>query len=133
MPSHRNVWACDSALAGIEIASTRPSLTPAEPLRQASAKHDIRVHAAGVSGAYRRAITDPRAVGAYNVAANPVLDLPTIEPARRARAVRLPRGIARRPSQRHTRLVCTRASQAGSSDIPEGEPRVLRAKITIFR
>ena len=54
------------------------------------------VHAADVADAYRRAITDPRAVGAYNVAADPVLDVPTIARARHARTMRLPRGVARR-------------------------------------
>jgi nucleoside-diphosphate-sugar epimerase len=54
------------------------------------------VHAVDVADAYRRAVTDPQAMGAYNVAADPVLDLPSIAQARRARAVRLPRGIAHR-------------------------------------
>jgi UDP-glucose 4-epimerase len=54
------------------------------------------VHAADVADAYRRAVTDPRASGAYNVAADPVLDMPLIAKARDARALRLPRGLARR-------------------------------------
>ena len=61
MPSHRNVW--DG-----ELRRPRGSLLP----------HHGRLppHAPGApAAAYRRAITDPRAVGAYNVAANPVLDL----------------------------------------------------------
>jgi nucleoside-diphosphate-sugar epimerase len=54
------------------------------------------VHAADVAEAYRRAVTDPRARGAYNVAADPALDVPAIARARRARAVRLPRRLTRR-------------------------------------
>jgi len=54
------------------------------------------VHAADVADAYRRAITHPQARGAYNVAADPVLDLPLIAGARHARTARIPRGLARR-------------------------------------
>jgi UDP-glucose 4-epimerase len=54
------------------------------------------VHARDVADAYRRAIIAPDARGAYNVAAAPVLDMQAIARARGARAVQIPRSIARR-------------------------------------
>ncbi len=54
------------------------------------------VHARDVAEAYRLAVLSPTAVGAYNVAAEPVLDMPTIAASRGARTVRLPRALARR-------------------------------------
>jgi UDP-glucose 4-epimerase len=53
------------------------------------------VHAADVAEAYRLALLADGATGAYNVAAEPVLDMPSIARERRARTVRLPRGLAR--------------------------------------
>jgi UDP-glucose 4-epimerase len=54
------------------------------------------VHARDVADAYRRAIIAPDARGPYNVAASPVLDMQTIARARGARAVQIPRAVARR-------------------------------------
>ncbi|MDX6569894.1 MAG: hypothetical protein QOH15_2472 [Gaiellales bacterium] len=54
------------------------------------------VHAHDVAEAYRLALVSPAADGAYNVAAEPVLDVQLIAAARGARAVRVPRAIARR-------------------------------------
>jgi nucleoside-diphosphate-sugar epimerase len=48
------------------------------------------VHADDVGEAYRLAATDERARGAYNVAAEPVLDAATLARALGARPVRLP-------------------------------------------
>ncbi|HEY1479022.1 MAG TPA: NAD-dependent epimerase/dehydratase family protein [Gaiellales bacterium] len=53
------------------------------------------VHAKDVAEAYRLALVRPDARGAYNVAAPPVLDMPTIAGTRRARTVRVPRRVAR--------------------------------------
>ena len=53
------------------------------------------VHADDVAEAYRLAILSPAAHGAYNVAAEPVLDLPQIGTARGARTLRVPRSVAR--------------------------------------
>ena len=58
------------------------------------------VHGDDVGEAYRLAVTDERACGAYNVAAEPVLDTETLgRAARRARASRSrPRRCARPPA-----------------------------------
>jgi nucleoside-diphosphate-sugar epimerase len=53
------------------------------------------VHADDVAEAYRLALTSPNAHGAYNVAAEPVLDLPAIAHLRRTRSFRLPQRFAR--------------------------------------
>jgi nucleoside-diphosphate-sugar epimerase len=54
------------------------------------------VHAHDVAEAYRLAIVSPAAHGAYNVAADPVLDTQLIAGSRGARTVRIPRRSARR-------------------------------------
>jgi UDP-glucose 4-epimerase len=54
------------------------------------------VHARDVAEAYRLAILSPTAHGAYNVAADPVLDMPMIGASRGARTVPVPRVVARR-------------------------------------
>jgi UDP-glucose 4-epimerase len=53
------------------------------------------VHASDVAGAYRLAVLSPDARGAYNVAADPVLDMPSIAKILGARTVRIPRPVAR--------------------------------------
>ena len=53
------------------------------------------VHSHDVAEAYRLAAVSPAAHGAYNVAADPVLDMRLIASSRGARTVRIPRGIAR--------------------------------------
>jgi nucleoside-diphosphate-sugar epimerase len=53
------------------------------------------LHADDVADAYRRAIVDDRARGAYNVAAEPVLDPPTFARALGARLVRMPDSVLR--------------------------------------
>jgi UDP-glucose 4-epimerase len=54
------------------------------------------VHARDAAEAYRLAVLSPTALGAYNVAAEPVLDMQSIAASRGARTVRVPRSIARR-------------------------------------
>jgi UDP-glucose 4-epimerase len=66
----------------------RPALLPVLPL-----PGGLRVqcvHAADVAEAYRLAVSDTRANGAYNVAAEPVLDAATLGRALGARPVELP-------------------------------------------
>jgi nucleoside-diphosphate-sugar epimerase len=53
------------------------------------------VHTADIAEAYRLALLTDGAQGAYNVAADPVLDMHLIAQQRRARTVRLPRRAAR--------------------------------------
>jgi nucleoside-diphosphate-sugar epimerase len=53
------------------------------------------VHARDVAEAYRLAVVSPDARGAYNVAAAPVLDMPSIAGILGARTLRLPRQLAR--------------------------------------
>jgi UDP-glucose 4-epimerase len=53
------------------------------------------VHTADVAEAYRLAVLSADAHGAYNVAAEPVIDMPALARERRARTLRLPRGLAR--------------------------------------
>jgi nucleoside-diphosphate-sugar epimerase len=54
------------------------------------------VHANDVAEAYRLAIISSDASGPYNVAAPPVLDMPSIAASRGARTIRVPRFFARR-------------------------------------
>ena len=65
----------------------RPSLLPVLPLP--TGLRVQAVHAADVAEAYRLAVTDERARGAYNVAAAPVLDAVTLGRALGARPVEL--------------------------------------------
>jgi UDP-glucose 4-epimerase len=53
------------------------------------------VHASDLAEAYRLALVSPDARGAYNVAAEPVLDMPSIGSSRGARTLRVPRIVAR--------------------------------------
>ncbi|HEY3613465.1 MAG TPA: NAD-dependent epimerase/dehydratase family protein [Gaiellales bacterium] len=53
------------------------------------------VHSADVAQAYRLALLASDARGAYNVAAEPVLDMSSIARARRARTIPVPRTLAR--------------------------------------
>jgi nucleoside-diphosphate-sugar epimerase len=53
------------------------------------------VHADDVADAYRRAILNEAARGAYNVAAEPILNAPVLAQALEARTVSLPVGVAR--------------------------------------
>jgi UDP-glucose 4-epimerase len=54
------------------------------------------LHAEDVAEAYRLALLADRADGAYNVAAEPVLDVPAIARMLKARTVAVPRALARR-------------------------------------
>ncbi len=70
----------------------RPSLIPLLPLPAGLRVQGV--HSADVGEAYRLAATDERARGAYNVAAEPVLDAGTLGRALGARPVRVPvRGL----------------------------------------
>jgi UDP-glucose 4-epimerase len=71
----------------------RPALLPVLPLP--AGLRVQAVHADDVAEAYRLAATDERARGAYNVAAEPVLDAATLARALGARPVRLPVGAVR--------------------------------------
>jgi UDP-glucose 4-epimerase len=53
------------------------------------------VHTADVAEAYRLAATEPHARGAYNIAAEPVLDVPTLAALLGARPLPVPAGLAR--------------------------------------
>jgi nucleoside-diphosphate-sugar epimerase len=66
----------------------RPSLLPVLPLP--AGLRVQAVHAADIADAYRRAATDPTARGAYNVAADPVLDAAALGRALGARPVAVP-------------------------------------------
>ena len=66
----------------------RPGLLPLLPLPAGLRVQGV--HAADVGEAYRLAATDERARGAYNVAADPVLDGRTLARALGARPVRVP-------------------------------------------
>jgi nucleoside-diphosphate-sugar epimerase len=71
----------------------RPSLLPLLPLPDGLRVQGV--HSADVGEAYRLAATDERARGAYNVAADPVLDAATLGRALGARPVRVPVGAVR--------------------------------------
>ena len=66
----------------------RPSLLPLLPLPAGLRVQGV--HSADVGEAYRLVATDERARGAYNVAADPVLDAATLARALGARPVRVP-------------------------------------------
>ena len=66
----------------------RPGLLPVLPLPAGLRVQGV--HAADVAEAYRLAVTDERARGAYNVAADPVLDAGTLGRALGARTIELP-------------------------------------------
>ncbi len=71
----------------------RPSLLPLLPLPAGLRVQGV--HSADVGEAYRLAATDERARGAYNVAAEPVLDARSLARALDARAVRVPVPVVR--------------------------------------
>jgi nucleoside-diphosphate-sugar epimerase len=71
----------------------RPELLPVLPLP--AGLRTQAVHTDDVADAYRRAATDERARGAYNVAAEPVLDADTLGRALGARPIALPVGAVR--------------------------------------
>jgi UDP-glucose 4-epimerase len=71
----------------------RPSLLPLLPLPAGLRVQGV--HSADVAEAYRLAATDERARGAYNVAADPVLDAGTLGRALDARPLRVPVGAVR--------------------------------------
>ena len=71
----------------------RPSLLPLLPLPAGLRVQGV--HSADVGEAFRLAATDERARGAYNVAAEPVLDARSLARALDARAVRVPVPIVR--------------------------------------
>jgi nucleoside-diphosphate-sugar epimerase len=71
----------------------RPGLIPVLP-KIAGVRFQA-VHADDVADAYRRAVLDPDARGAYNIAAGPVLDLGSIAGLLRARTVPMPFRAAR--------------------------------------
>ena len=74
-------------------ALANPRLIPALPLPRGLRVQ--AVHGADVAEAYRLAVTDERARGAYNVVAEPVLDADTLGRALDARPVALPPGAVR--------------------------------------
>ena len=71
----------------------RPALLPVLPLPAGLRVQGV--HSADVGEAYRLAATDVRARGAYNVAADPVLDAAALGRAMEARTVDVPVGVVR--------------------------------------
>ncbi len=71
----------------------RPSLLPVVP--HVSAIRFQAVHADDVADAYRRAVVDDRARGAFNVAAEPIMTTRTVAGIFGARALPLPYRVAR--------------------------------------
>jgi UDP-glucose 4-epimerase len=80
----------------------RPGLLPVLPLP--AGLRVQAVHGDDVGEAYRLAATDERARGAYNVAADPVLDVATLARALRARPLELPVGVVRAAADGSWRL-----------------------------
>jgi UDP-glucose 4-epimerase len=80
----------------------RPELLPVLPLPDGLRVQ--AVHAADVGEAYRLAATDERARGAYNVAADPVLDAASLGRALQARPVRVPVAAVRAAADLSWRL-----------------------------
>ena len=80
----------------------RPGLLPVLPLP--AGLRVQAVHGDDVGEAYRLAATDERARGAYNVAADPVLDAAALGRALGARPVRLPVGAVRAAADLSWRL-----------------------------
>jgi nucleoside-diphosphate-sugar epimerase len=72
----------------VPAALLRPGLIPVLPLPERLVMQ--AVHGEDVGEAYRLAATSPAARGAYNVAADPILDRATLAGFFRARAVRVP-------------------------------------------
>ena len=80
----------------------RPGLVPLLPLPAGLCVQGV--HTADVAEAYRLVATDERARGAYNVAAEPVLDSATLARALEARAVQVPVGAVRAAADLSWRL-----------------------------
>jgi UDP-glucose 4-epimerase len=80
----------------------RPGLLPVLPLP--AGLRVQAVHSTDVGDAYRLAATDERARGAYNVAADPVLDAATLSRALGARPLRVPVGAVRAAADASWRL-----------------------------
>ncbi|HZH25220.1 MAG TPA: NAD-dependent epimerase/dehydratase family protein [Solirubrobacteraceae bacterium] len=80
----------------------RPGLLPLLPLPAGLCVQGV--HTADVAEAYRLVATDERARGAYNVAAEPVLDSATLARALEARAVQVPVGAVRAAADLSWRL-----------------------------
>ena len=92
----------------------RPALLPLLPLPAGLRVQGV--HSADVGEAYRLAATDGRARGAYNVAADPVLDAGSLAAALGARAVSVP--VPAGPRRRSTSAGgcgCSRRPRAGST------------------
>jgi nucleoside-diphosphate-sugar epimerase len=71
----------------------RPGLIPVLPIPPRLALQ--AVHSLDVGEAYRLAATEPHARGAYNIAAEPILDVPTLARLLRARPVPVPPRLLR--------------------------------------
>jgi UDP-glucose 4-epimerase len=80
----------------------RPGLLPLLPLPRGLRVQ--AVHAADVADAYRRAVVDATARGAYNVAAPPVLDAAVLGRVLRARVVPVPVPVVRAAASASWRL-----------------------------
>jgi nucleoside-diphosphate-sugar epimerase len=80
----------------------RPSLLPVLPVP--AGLRVQAVHADDAADAYRRAVLDERARGAYNVAADPVLDATTLGRALGARPVSVPPRVVRAAANLSWRL-----------------------------
>ena len=80
----------------------RPGLLPLLPLPAGLCVQGV--HTADVAEAYQLVATDERARGAYNVAAEPVLDSATLARALEARAVQVPVGAVRAAADLSWRL-----------------------------
>jgi UDP-glucose 4-epimerase len=79
------------------------------------------VHAADVAEAYRIAATESHARGAYNVAAEPLLDVPELARLLHARPVRVPAGLVRALADATWRLHL-QPTPAGWLDMGLGAP-----------
>jgi nucleoside-diphosphate-sugar epimerase len=87
------------------------------------------VHTADVAEAYRLALLADDATGAYNVAAEPVLDMSSIARLRRARTVRIPRRLARAALALAYDLRL-HPSEPGWLDLALGTPLISPARIS---
>ena len=107
-------------------ALANPRLIPALPLPRGLRVQ--AVHGADVAEAYRLAVTDERARGAYNVVAEPVLDADTLGRALEARPVALPPGAVRALTDASWRLHA-QPTPAGWLDLALQSPLLDAARI----
>ena len=107
-------------------ALANPRLIPALPLPRGLRVQ--AVHGADVAEAYRLAVTDERARGAYNVVAEPVLDADTLGRALDARPVALPPGAVRALTDASWRLHA-QPTPAGWLDLALQSPLLDAARI----